>query len=47
MFHGACQRERVGRDDAIVALELDERVGIKIFRIDDGAIDVGEQLKFV
>src|SRR5262249_7796941 len=43
----ARERERIRRDDADVALDVDERVRIERFRIDDGRVDVGEDLEFV
>ena len=44
---GARQRKRVGRDDAVIGSDLDEGARVEILRIDDGAVDVGEQLEFV
>src|SRR4029077_4039655 len=46
-FHGARQRERIRRNDAHRALEIDERFLVETLRIDDGGIDVGEDLELV
>src|SRR6185312_380290 len=45
VFDGARQRERVRRDDAAVAVEVHEVARIEILGIDDGGIDVGEDLE--
>src|SRR5882724_10742939 len=47
VLDGASQRERVGGDDADVALEIDERPGIERLGIDEGVVDVGEDLELV
>ena len=47
IFHRACQREGVGRDDAAVVFHGNEVFRIEVFRIDDGAVDVGEDFEFV
>src|SRR5471032_279001 len=41
------KREGVRRDDADVALEVDERFLVEILRVDNRRIDVGEDLEFV
>src|SRR5450830_1506083 len=46
-FHGARQGEGVGRDDAHVALDVDEALFVEVFRIDGGRVDVGEHLEFI
>jgi uncharacterized membrane protein len=45
-FDRACQRERVRRNDAHLAADIDETGRIEGFRIDDGGIDIGEDLEF-
>ena len=47
IFHGMRQGERVGWNDAHLAFEIDEGIRIEVLRIDDRAVDVGEQLEFV
>ncbi len=47
ILHRARQREAVGRDDAHIAPKIDKGLFIEVFRIDDGAVDVGEDLEFV
>ena len=47
IFHGACQREGIGRDDAAVVFHGHEVFRVEVFRIDDGAVDVGEDFEFV
>jgi two-component system OmpR family sensor kinase len=47
VLDGAGQREGVRRDDADVALDVDEGVRIEVLRVDDGAVDVREHLEFV
>lgn len=47
IFHRARQRERVGRDDAAVVFHGNEVFRVEVFRIDDGAVDVGEDFEFV
>src|SRR5918993_2054056 len=46
IFDGARQSERIGRNDADIALQVDERIGIERLRVDDRAVDVGEDLEF-
>src|SRR5690606_200211 len=46
VFHRARQREGVRRDDADVRLHIDKALRIELLRIDDGAVDVGEDLEF-
>jgi hypothetical protein len=46
VLDGAGERERVRRDDADVAREVDERSGVEALRIDDRRVDVGEDLEF-
>src|SRR3546814_10564446 len=41
----ARQRERIRRDDAHVRLDIHEARRIKRLRIDDGGVDVGEDLE--
>ena len=41
----AGQREGVGRDDADIAHEVDEVLLVELLGIDDGAVDVGEDLE--
>src|SRR5580765_7554796 len=47
VLHRARQRERIRRNDADIALEIDEGFFIEIFWIDDGRIDIGENLEFI
>jgi hypothetical protein len=47
VFHGSRQREAVGWDDADVGLAVDEAVGGEILGIDDGVVDIGEDLELV
>jgi hypothetical protein len=47
VLDGAGQRERVRRDDADVAFDVDEGIRIEVLRVDDGAVDVREDLEFV
>ena len=42
----ARQREGVGRDDADIAIHIDEGIGVEVFRVDDGVVEIGEQLEF-
>src|SRR5574337_887076 len=46
ILHSARQREAVGRDDAVVALEVDEALLVEVLRVHHGAVDVGEDLEF-
>src|SRR5690606_762824 len=45
--HRAGQRERVRRDDANITLEVHERAFVEVLGVDDGGIDVREDLEFV
>ena len=45
VFHRARQGKRIGRNDTNVAGEVDKIVVIKIFRVNDGAVDIGENLE--
>ncbi len=45
IFDGARQRERIGRDDAALSREIHEVARIEILGIDDGRVDVGEDLE--
>src|SRR3954467_12968281 len=45
-FHRASEGERVGRDDAYLAAVVDEVLLVEGLRVDDGGIDVGEDLEF-
>ena len=47
VLDGARERETVGRNDADIALDIDETLFVEILRVDDGAVDVGEHLEFV
>ena len=47
MLDRARQGEGIGRDDAHGALEVDERLGVERLGVDDGRVDVGEDLEFV
>jgi hypothetical protein len=47
ILHRASQRERIRRDDADIALEVDKRLLVKVLRIDDRRVDIGENLEFV
>ena len=47
IFHRACQREGIGRDDAAVVFHGDKVFRVEVFGIDDGAVDVGEDFEFV
>lgn len=47
IFHRARQREGIGRDDAAVVFHGHEVFRVEVFRIDDGAVDVGEDFEFV
>src|SRR6185312_12362528 len=46
ILDGARQRERIRRNDADVAGEVDERLLVEVLRIDDRRVDVGEDLEF-
>src|SRR3546814_9887600 len=41
----ASQRERIGRDDAHVRLDVDEAARVERLGVDDGRVDVGEDLE--
>src|SRR6478609_594824 len=47
VFNRAGQRKRVRRDDANITLEVHERAFVEILGVDDGGIDVRENLEFV
>ncbi|MNY11780.1 hypothetical protein D3C86_1448280 [compost metagenome] len=47
IFDGAGQGEGVRRNDAHVAVDVDEAAGIEVLRVDDGRIDVGEHLEMI
>ena len=47
VFDGARKRERIRRDDANIAFQVDERIGVERLWIDDRAVDVGEDLEFI
>jgi hypothetical protein len=46
VFDRARQREAVGRDDAVVAVHVDEALLVEVLRVDHRAVDVGEDLEF-
>src|SRR5690606_25497270 len=45
VLHRARQREAVGRDDALVADHVHEALRVEVLRVDDGGVDVGEDLE--
>src|SRR5690625_2835884 len=47
ILHRARQRERVGRNHASIAFDIDETARIEFLGIDDGGVDVGEHLELV
>ena len=47
IFDGPRQRKTVRRDDAHVGLAIDKAFGIKLFWVDDGAVDIGENLELI
>ena len=47
VLHRSGERERIGRDDADVGLEVHERPGVEVLRVDHRAVDVGEHLELV
>ncbi len=47
VLDGARQGEGVGRDDADFAVEVDHRSRVEMLGIDDGRVDVGEDLELV
>src|SRR6185503_12180810 len=47
VFNSARQRETVWRNDYRLAFNVDEVLLVKLFRIDDGAVDVGEEFELV
>src|SRR5690606_6058627 len=47
VFDGTGQGKGVRRNDANVALDVDEALLIEILRVDDGRMDVGEHLEFI
>ncbi len=46
VLHGAGQGKAVGGDDANIRLDVDKALGVEVFRVDHGAVDVGEYLEF-
>ncbi|MDT4866365.1 hypothetical protein FQZ97_1012150 [compost metagenome] len=46
VFHGAGQGEGVRRDDADVAVDVDEALLVEVLRVHHGRMDVGEHLEF-
>src|ERR1700754_130638 len=47
VLNGACQGERIRRDDADVRLDVDEAALVERLRIDDRGVDVREHLELV
>src|SRR5487761_16232 len=47
VFHRAGKSERIRRNDADRARELDEGSPVELFGVYDGAVDVGKNLEFV
>ena len=47
VLDGAREGEGVGRDDADVALEVDEGARVEVLGVDDRGVDVGEDLELV
>src|SRR5690606_25085412 len=47
VFHGAGQGKGIGRNDAHIAHEVHERLLIEVLGVDDGRIDVREDLELV
>jgi hypothetical protein len=47
VLNRARQGERVGRNEHERALDVDERAFVKVFGVDNGGVDVGEDLEFV
>src|SRR2546430_12362751 len=47
VLDGPRQRKGVGWDDAHGAAEVDEAFRVEILRVDDGGVDVGEDLELV
>ena len=45
IFHRPCQREGVRRNDAHLSGDVDETLGVEMLGIDDGGIDIGEDLE--
>ena len=45
ILDGARQGEGIGRDDALVAFDVDEAAGVEMLGIDDRRVDVGEHLE--
>src|SRR4029078_5300289 len=45
-FHGPGKRKRIRRDDADIAREIGARPGVERLGVDDGRVDVGEDLEF-
>lgn len=47
VFDGAREGEAVGGDDDVVVLDVDEALGVEMLGVNDGAVDVGEELELV
>ena len=47
VLESAGQREGIRRDDADVRLDVHEGLRVEVLRIDDGVVDVGEDLELV
>src|SRR3977135_437063 len=47
VLDSASQRERVRWNDAHIAAEVDEALLVEVLRVDDGGVDVGEDLELV
>ena len=47
IFDCARQCKGVGRNDAAVVFDCNEVFRVEVFRVDDGAVDIGEDFKFI
>lgn len=47
VFHRPSQRKAVRWDDDVIGLDIDEALGVKLFRIDDRAVYVGKELELI
>ena len=47
IFDCARQCKGVGRNDAAVIFDCNEVFRVEVFRVDDGAVDIGEDFKFI
>src|SRR2546426_12188798 len=47
VLDGPRQGEGVGRDDAGVAFDVHEGLVVEILGVDDGRVEIGEQLEFI